>query len=344
MLSTLSHLFRFSLTLRSITFSLLMFSLTLAAVSEQASAQGRWIRKNSETLSWLQSVFFLDQNRGWIVGSRGTFMATSDGGKTWKALPSPTNDILRDIYFTDDLNGWLVCERNVYELKSKDDPRTYLMQTTDGGDQWQRVNVTGKDVDLRLARAVFSRNGRGWAFGEGGAVYAMRDPNTTWVRLNPPTRNVLLGGTFIDDDRGWIVGAGATILQTSDGGETWHRSRLVNAAGVRFTAASFVDNRLGWAVGHAGAIFRTTNGGRTWQQLNSGVTADLNDVKFIDANEGWAAGSQGTIVHTSDGGVHWEVESTGTEHPIERLFFTSRSHGWAVGFGGTLIEFVRAGP
>jgi photosystem II stability/assembly factor-like uncharacterized protein len=292
------------------------------------------------TLAWLHSVFFLDEHRGWIVGSRGTLLATVDRGKTWQTQTAPSSDILRDIFFSDELNGWIVCERNIYEMQSKDDARTYLMRTSDGGQLWQRVNLTGKEVDLRLSRAVFSRNGRGWAFGEGGAVFAMREAKEPWVRLNPPTRSLLLGGVFIDDDRGWIVGAGATILQTSDGGETWHLSRLANANGVRFTAASFVDNRLGWAVGYAGAIFRTTNGGRTWQQLSSGVTADLNDVKFLDANEGWAAGSQGTIVHTTDGGLNWSEESTGTEHTIERLFFTSRTQGWAVGFGGTLISFV----
>jgi len=321
-----------------------VFSAVLLILGWSAQVQGQrnWTRQPSGSLAWLHSVFFLDQERGWIVGSRGTLLSTTDGGKSWRPQQRPAEDVLRDIYFTDELNGWIVCERNIYELKSNEDPRTYLLQTTDGGEQWQRVNLTGKDVDLRLTRAVFSPSGRGWAFGEFGAVYAQRGEKSEWVRLNAPTRNVLLGGTFVDDYRGWIVGAGATILQTADGGETWHLSRLVNATGIRFTATSFVDNRLGWAVGHGGAVFRTTNGGRTWQQLDAGTKENLNDVKFLDANEGWAAGANGTIIYTSDGGLNWTVEPTGTEHQIERLFFTSRAKGWAVGFGGTLIEYARA--
>jgi photosystem II stability/assembly factor-like uncharacterized protein len=322
-------------------FLLAILALWVATPDIQAQPDGRWRRQPSGTLAWLQSVFFLNQDKGWIVGSRGTLMSTSDGGKTWQTQPRPTNDLLRDIYFTDELNGWLVCERNIYELKTKDDPRTFLMQTTDGGQHWERVNLTGKDADLRLVRAVFSRSGRGWAFGETGAVFVLRSAKAEWVRLNSPTRNVLLGGTFIDDHRGWIVGAGATILQTSDGGETWHLSRLASANNVRFTATSFVDNRLGWAVGQAGTIFRTLNGGRTWQQLSSGVSADLYDVKFLDANEGWAAGAEGTVVHTRDGGLTWTVEPTGTEHQLERLSFSSRTNGWAVGFGGTIVSFSR---
>ncbi|MGH9875566.1 MAG: WD40/YVTN/BNR-like repeat-containing protein [Pyrinomonadaceae bacterium] len=302
---------------------------------------GGWTRQRVSSLAWLHGVFFLDENRGWAVGSKGTFLATLDGGKSWQAKSPPTKDALRDIYFTDDKTGWVLCEANLFDLKLKDDPRTYLMQTTDAGDSWKRINIQGADVNARLVRAIFSGD-RGWAFGEEGAIFTTRDMGVTWTRLQSPTRHLLLGGTFIDDDRGWLVGAGATIIQTSDGGETWHLSRLTDAVGpaVRFGATSFVGNRLGWAVGSGGSIYHTDNGGRTWQQQSSGITTDLFDVKFLDGAEGWAVGAEGTIIHTRDGGLHWAAERTGTEHPLERVFFTDRTHGWAVGFGGTVVAYV----
>ena len=304
---------------------------------------GVWIRQRVVSMASLHAVFFLDENHGWVVGSRGTLLETTDGGKSWQAKAQPTPDILRDIYFIDDQIGWLLCEANVYELKGKEDPRTYLMRTTDGGKNWKRVNIRGVDVDARLVRALFSRGGRGWAFGEAGTIFTTHDSGASWTRLQSPTRHLLLGGTFIDEDRGWLVGAGATIIQTSDGGETWHLSRLVQPGQnvVRFAATSFVDNRLGWAVGSEGIIYRTTNGGRTWQQQDSGVKADLFDVRFLDAVEGWAVGAEGTIVYTNDGGLHWTTEQSGTEHPLERIFFSDRRHGWAVGFGGTVLGYMR---
>ena len=316
---------------------LLLFSP--AAIYAQT---GAWARQSSGSLSWLHGVFFLDQNRGWAVGSKGAFLATEDGGKTWKARPRPSDDVLRDIYFADSRNGWIVCERNVYQLKSNDDPRTYLMNTTDGGEQWQRVTITDADVNARLVRAVFSPSGRGWAFGENGVVFKSAEAGGDWVRIRAPTRHLLLGGAFIDDYRGWLVGAGATIMQTSDGGETWHLSQLPDAKGVRFNATSFVGNRLGWAVGSGGSVYRTINGGRTWHTQRSGVSADLFDVKFLDALEGWAVGADGTAIHTADGGDTWVTEPSDTTHPLERLFFTDRTHGWAVGFGGTILNYVRA--
>jgi len=320
-----------------------------------SAATLRWNRQSSGTLGWLHSVFFLDQKSGWAVGSKGVLLETVDGGVTWKVKTKPTEDSLQDIYFSDKRNGWLVCEANIYELKTKDQPRTYLLHTRDGGSSWERVNVNGgdnrvdsrvdsrSDIDTRLVRVIFSRGGRGWVFGEAGTVYTTRDAGETWNRLQLPTRYLLLGGAFVDNDRGWLVGAGATIVQTADGGDTWHVSKLIDARGVRFTATSFVDNRIGWAVGAAGKIYRTNNGGRTWEPQASGVGIDLLDVKFLDALDGWAVGTEGTAIHTADGGLHWTSEPTGTTHPLERIFFADRDHGWAVGFGGTIIAYDRDG-
>jgi photosystem II stability/assembly factor-like uncharacterized protein len=328
------------------TYSLLLsaFCLLLTAHCSllTVSAAGSWTRQRAGSLAWLHSVFFLDQNRGWAVGSRGTILSTIDGGLSWQKKTHATDDAIRDIYFADELNGFLVCERNIYDLKSNDESRAYLMKTVDGGEHWKRVSLRGGNVDARLMRAIFSRGGRGWAIGEGGAIFVTNDFGSNWMRLQAPTRYLLLGGTFVDDNHGWLVGAAATILQTTDGGETWHQARLLTATNVRFNSTSFVNSRLGWTVGTGGAIYRTVNGGRSWQRQNSGVLTDLLDVKFLDVVEGWAVGAEGTVLHTLDGGLHWTEERSGTPHSLERIFFADRSHGWAVGFGGTIIAYGRA--
>jgi photosystem II stability/assembly factor-like uncharacterized protein len=324
----------------------------LFAVCSPPALAGAWSKQRTASLAWLHAVFFVDQNRGWAVGSRGTLLATSDGGKSWQAKPAATEDAIRDVFFSDELNGWLVCERNIYELQSNKDERAYLMKTSDGGEHWQRLKMRGATVDTRLNRAIFSR-GHGWAFGEGGAVYTTRDAGASWNRLQAPTRYLLFGGVFIDENNGWLVGAGSTILQTSNGGETWQRGRLMSVAAnatnhantsvgtraARFNSVSFVDRRQGWAVGSGGSIYRTVNGGSSWQPQTSGVSTDLLDVKFLDAREGWAVGDEGTVLHTTDGGRHWLNEHSSTTHSLERIFFSDRTHGWAVGFGGTIISY-----
>jgi len=317
-----------------------IFLLTAYCLLPTALASnGAWQRQRTSSMAWLHSVFFLDQNRGWAAGSRGTLLATTDGGVHWRSLVHPGEDTIRDIYFADDLNGIIVCERNIYDLKSNDEPRSYLMETADSGEQWKRVDMRGVELNARIMRAIFTGAGRGWAFGEAGTVYTTHDMGGTWTRLQAPTRYLLLGGDFIDESNGWLVGAGATILQTSDGGESWQHARLPPTTNVRFNATSFVERRLGWAVGSDGAIYRTLNGGRSWQSQNSGVENDLYDVKFLDAAEGWAVGAEGVVLHTTDGGAHWTSERSETNNTLERLFFSDSTHGWAVGFGGTIIAF-----
>jgi photosystem II stability/assembly factor-like uncharacterized protein len=316
----------------------------------QATAQGVWTAQRSGSFSWLHAVYFLDETRGWAVGGSGILLSTTDGGKVWRALPRPAEDALLDVYFSDESNGWLVCERSIYDLKTNDEPRTYLLRTMDGGTTWKKINVIGKDVDTRLVRALFAGEGRGWAFGEAGALYTTRDGGANWERQRVPTRHLLLGGWFLNAEQGWLVGAGATVLQTNDGGETWHTGALPglapasgNNAGaerVRLRATSFVDRKKGWAVGAGGRVFVTRDGGRTWDAQGSNVATDLFDVKFLDEFEGWAVGAQGTLIHTADGGAHWTVEQSGTTHTLERLCFVGRKRGWAVGFGGTILSYT----
>lgn len=316
--------------------------LTACCLLSSASA-ATWTRRNSGTMAWLHAVYFLDQNRGWVAGTGGTLLETTDGGQTWRKLLPLTRDNLRDVYFADEKTGWLVAERDALKLKTNDEPRTYLLKTEDGGFSWRRVFLNGSSINARLVRAVFADAERGWVFGETGVVFATRDGGARWVRQASPTKHLLLGGAFVDPAHGWLVGAGATILQTSDGGTTWQTGIVRDGAGARFTATSFVGNRFGWAVAAAGRIFATTDGGRTWFEQRSNVTEDLADVKFIDASEGWAVGAQGTLLHTRDGGAHWSDQSSGTSHALDRLFFIDPTHGWAVGFGGTILNYSQAG-
>lgn len=301
-----------------------------------------WTRQTSGTMSWLQSVYFLDQNRGWVAGTGGTLLHTTDGGQTWKRLLALTRDTLHDVYFSDDNHGWLIAERDLLKLKTNDEQRSYLLRTEDGGFSWRRIFLNNKDTNALLVRLVFTDAEHGWVFGESGVVFATRDGGVHWLRQASPTKHLLLGGAFNQDGRGLLVGAGATIVQTSDGGSSWQMGIVRDADNARFTSASFIGMNTGWAVGNSGSIFVTRDAGHTWFAQRSNVEVDLLDVKFISGSEGWAVGAEGLILHTTNGGAHWFAESSITSHPLQRIFFVDRDHGWIVGFGGTILKYGAA--
>src|SRR6185369_6234842 len=193
----------------------------------------------SGTMAQLHSVYFLDQNRGWVAGSGGTLLQTTDGGESWKRLFALTRDTLHDVYFADENVGWLVAERDPLKLKTNDEPRAYLLKTEDGGFSWRRIFLNNKDANPRLVRLVFTDSQHGWVFGETGVVFATSDGGAHWMRQASPTKHVLLGGAFAQDGHGLLVGAGATIVQTSDAGATWQTGTVRDTENARFTGASF---------------------------------------------------------------------------------------------------------
>ena len=318
------------------------FLLLTAHGSLLTVSASSWTRQTSGTMAWLHSVYFLDQNRGWVAGSNGTLLKTIDGGATWNKVSTFTRDTLRDVYFADDNRGWLLAERDLLKLKTNDEARSYLLRTNDGGQTWQRVLVKTSDANVRLVRMAFADNQHGLLVGETGTVFATSDAGAHWLLQASPTKHLLLGATFTDSAHAWVVGTGATIVKTSDGGATWFNATLRDRNEIRFNAASFATHNLGWAVGNAGQILTTIDGGRAWYPQRSNVDADLLDVKFVDAREGWAAGAEGVLLHTTDAGAHWKIESSGTAHVLQRLFFIDRNHGWAVGFGGAILTLGAA--
>ncbi|HKE58536.1 MAG TPA: hypothetical protein VKB46_17615, partial [Pyrinomonadaceae bacterium] len=60
----------------------LFFFLLLSSPPVLAQT-GSWSKQPTGTMAWLHSVFFLNQNRGWAVGSKGAMLITGDGGMTW---------------------------------------------------------------------------------------------------------------------------------------------------------------------------------------------------------------------------------------------------------------------
>ena len=53
-------------------------------------------------------VYFVDELRGWAVGTEGTLVKTSDGGATWTPQDSGTSNHVAGLDFVDEVSGWAV--------------------------------------------------------------------------------------------------------------------------------------------------------------------------------------------------------------------------------------------
>jgi photosystem II stability/assembly factor-like uncharacterized protein len=103
----------------------------------------------------LRAVSFVDERRGWAVGTGGAVFATTNGGRTWRALATPTDVDLFDVKFFDTSEGWAVGGGGT------------VLHTIDGGATW-RVEMSGTTHPLESL--CFVERTRGWAVGFGGTV------------------------------------------------------------------------------------------------------------------------------------------------------------------------------
>lgn len=299
-------------------------------------AQQGWVSTRIATANKdLNTVFFLDEKRGWVGGDEGFLSRTDDGGNSWVQQVVETTAAINDIYFRDKEDGFLIAGNTVFITKDKGSRWTEVRR-------FQPSEFDGADVELYSVR--FTSKKKGWIVGSvskrnnviDSILLYTDNAGETWQRRRAPSRLELIHIEFVNEKHGWIVGAAGTILATTDAGETW----LKQDAGLTSTIyhVDFRNDKKGIAVGERGTILRTINGGATWSPVPPKTRSTLLNVDFVSDNNGWAVGRGGTILRTEDAGVTWVEQETGTKLNLYGLHFAKKV-GWAVGADGVLLRY-----
>ena len=98
----------------------------VALVTSDAGAHWQLVPLKEEPVS----LFFLNENIGWMVTDRGLWR-TTEAGKSWCKMPRVPAQIFR-VYFRDEKNGWATGVRKT------------VFETHDGGERWTRVAAAGE--------------------------------------------------------------------------------------------------------------------------------------------------------------------------------------------------------
>lgn len=266
----------------------------------------------------INSIFFVDRDTGWAVGTsetfwdegegaagswqhRGAVLHTDDGGDTWKEQGIDLYDQwdleLFAVEFLDELEGWALAtgrfpSRNIH-----------LAHTTDGGGRWSWVD-TGIPGTMAVGYALVQGDlevvdqNRIWAAGGLGEVVSSEDGGATWVKQNlscghPTCPMRCFALEFIDERFGWL--GGEMLFSTTNGGDLWSQRRTDGREAGDVVDIQFLDEMNGWIVGEEGLVRRTSDGGKSWADVE-GIAFDLRGLFFLDAEEGWLVGDQGMIV------------------------------------------------
>jgi len=346
---------------------LLASALLLAAgCARKPLTYGAWTALPLGTSADFRGLWFSDADHGWIAGGSfripgGIVGRTSDGGRTWKfksgIAGTGMNHRFGAARFFDQRRGLVAGGGGE------------MFATTDGGDNWSLVPLSGC-IDF-LGSLQFVGADLGWSVG-GRCVLRTEDGGAIWrqTRLKSNDLYTFVGGEamhFIDADTGWLVGGSESLRYSDDGGFNWLPHPLPFAAGEhpKLHDIWFADAKHGWIVGDQGTILRTVDGGDTWTLRSSGVPdarsvaqpetfvhqgkkievdtggrtpgLTLTAVRFVDANVGYAAGyyanlARSLILRTQDGGATWAVDADIPGDDLHALFVLDAGNVWAVGW------------
>jgi photosystem II stability/assembly factor-like uncharacterized protein len=148
-----------------------------------------WIASNAPGVKFINKVFFLTPDVGWIAGTNGlsdnvngsvaVVLRTTDGGREWESsqIPSQTGVAeIRDLFFLNQSVGWMVTWHY-------NNDGTHLYRTTDGGKTWimhpdQTIQGTGKW--LSIVRFLNPKIGFGFSRSDSGQILYSDDGGEHW--------------------------------------------------------------------------------------------------------------------------------------------------------------------
>lgn len=156
-----------------------------------------WHRIKVPTKMELFHLDFVGDERGWIVGDKGSIIFTEDGGETWQKQASGTDRALRSVDFRDSQEGYIVGGRGV------------ILRTENGGRTWVKVTTPFTDS---LFRVSFPDDKNGFIAGRNGVVLRTDDKGKSWVKQETKTPEALYG-LFMEKKYGWAVGGKGVILR-----------------------------------------------------------------------------------------------------------------------------------
>ena len=209
-------------------------------------------------------IQMIDSQVGYVVDAgsfnRTSVMKTTDGGKTWIHLPTPTNVVIDasdiNIHFLDADHGFVfACQPSSTGACIT----ALLISTSDGGQTWKQLSNVPDHLGVKSM--WFTDSMHGWITGGlagpipppdyfGGSslmgVYGTTDGGLTWTKETLPDPILATpdcipesfnnGVKFVDSLNGWVAGTsicnstiapygviaqGALVWTTSDGGATW---------------------------------------------------------------------------------------------------------------------------
>ena len=280
----------------------------------------------------------------WIGGTKGTFVRTADGGKTWQTgtVPDAQTCDFRDVQAVNAQTAYLMSagpaekgQARIYKTTNAGQTWTLLYQTEqpgvffDGIDFWD--NQHGIVFSDPVADAAGTKKWFILTTGDGGKTWQRVSP-AALPAMEPNEAAFAASGTslVVEGKRNvWIASGGGThgrVFHSSDRGKSWTVSNtpLPGAEATGLFGLHFFSNKIGVAVGGnykqeqqpGPNATITRDGGQTWQLLTPTDPPGLKEaVALLPGDRLLTVGPSGTSL-SADQGQTWQKLDTEGFHAM----------------------------
>lgn len=311
------------------TISGMLLMLTVLFVFNTSFA-GWELLQNSPTTNDLHSVFFIDENTGWIAGYNNSIFKTTNSGENWVQQTSPEASNFECITFVNVNTGW-VCGSGGTVIK-----------TTNGGTNWFSQTFTSS----KFNSMDFIDANTGYIAGDFGNIRKTINGGINWISQVSGISQTLHQIKFVNSITGFAVGSNAYILRTTNAGLDW-----IIKSGPGIGSQIFYTIRLDSLSIYNLMLLAT--GTLTKYSYDYGENLILADfpVEAIYSVDGvlfsqndrhyYGVGSNGYIVKTTNYGGNWMQQQSPTSQDLfSTCYADSSNFNWAVGAGGTILKFI----
>jgi photosystem II stability/assembly factor-like uncharacterized protein len=318
----------------------------------QINAQ--WQKQSIDTKAGLRGLSVVNEKIIWASGTGGTFLKTTDGGKTWttRVVPGAEKLDFRDVEAFD--------AKTAYLLSIGEGENSRIYKTTDGGKNW-KLQFTNTNPKAFFDALAFwdKKNGMAMSDPVDGKYLLLKTTdgenwtisgNEKMADAKPGEAAFAASGTCLlthGKNNIFLVtgGADARVFRSNDRGQLWFAAETPIVKGTPgsgiFSIAMFDANR-GVIVGGnyekpnetGNNLAFTSDGGKTWTP-GKGLNGYRSGVTYIDKNTIIAVGSSGSDIST-DGGKTWR--SLGKEN-YNAVQAKGKNAVWAVGANGLVAKF-----
>jgi len=344
---------------------------TIAAVtggspeSAEAASTKYWKPVKLPFEETLYDIDFDSPTHGYLVGSRGSFAETNDGGDTWEARSFSNLDAEEEVTyrftvssFTDG-EGWVLGRPAL------------MLHTKDAGKSWERIPLSPKlpgeptsIISLGPSKAEMTTSS--------AAVYTTEYAGRNWKAQVKETIDATLirisssgvsgasyfSGSIVSQQRD----ADGSYLAVSSRGNfflTWRPGQdfwIPHNRGTprRIQSMGFVEGKI------EKGVWMTLNGGKLLiSPPNEDLTGDefdfkesniktggygITDVAWRNKDEVWAVGGSNTMYVSFDNGKNFSFDKSANAIPGNlynvKFFKEFSNQGWALGSNGLLLKYV----